>query len=64
MRNRLMAQTEAQKRAQKKYNEKNRASRNLGIAFQNAKAFIRKTDDVKKLKLLKSLIEYRIKEIE
>ncbi|CAM3398161.1 hypothetical protein [Pseudostreptobacillus hongkongensis] len=56
-----MAVTEAQKRAQKKYDAKNREKVNLQIAFRSAKSFVKKSEDLDKLEDLKSMIEEKIK---
>ncbi len=58
-----MALTEAKKRANKKYYEKNKDKEILQGYFRSGRLFVRKTDDLKKLEELKTLIEEKIKEL-
>ena len=58
-----MKKTEAQKRAQKNYESKNREKTNLYKSFNAAKSFIRKTSDEEKLNTLKKMIDNRIIEL-
>jgi len=58
-----MARSEALKRAQKNYYEKNKERYHLNSSFQNAKAFIRKTNDTNKLYELQLLVSNRIEDL-
>lgn len=54
-----MAQTEAQKRAMKKYNEKNREKRNLLSMKSSCRSFIRNHATSEDLDAMEEIIEAR-----
>ena len=58
-----MAQSEAQKKAQKKYDEENRQKRNYLARRSTARSFIRKNATEEDLQELEQLIAERRKEI-
>lgn len=56
--------TEAQKRAQKKYEAKNKEKRRLIRSFSIGRFFITNSTDKDKIKILRDLAEEKLKELE
>ena len=58
-----MPVTDAQKRAQQKYNANNRKKRNLLMRYHAAKNFIKGFATEKQLKSIKELVDGRLSEV-
>jgi len=55
-----MPKTEAQKLAQAKWNAKNRDKVNLHASYAHARLFIKNTQDIERLELLKFAIDEKL----